>query len=162
MAPEGDLGLVDDEAGGRGRDQARRRAHGAVDVDHAAARAAHEVVVVVANPPLEQGRLAGGLDPTGQPGGDEHLQDVVDRLQRHGSEPVAHPCGDLRGRQVLVVTGRLVQQLQHGGPRRRDAQAARSQPFGHRRRHMPYPTIFSGMSQDQVVWPGRVALPSTS
>src|SRR3954454_7818447 len=68
-APVRHLGLVDDEAGGFDRLQARGGADGTVDVGDVAAPAAHQVVVVVAGPRLVAGRCAGRRDPAGQPGG---------------------------------------------------------------------------------------------
>src|SRR5689334_14639497 len=62
-APVRHLGLVDDEAGGLDRLQARGGADGAVDVGDGAAPAAHQVVVVVAGPGLVAGRRAGRRDP---------------------------------------------------------------------------------------------------
>ena len=61
-APVDDLGLVDLVARVVGRRQARGVADGAVDVDHPAAGAADEVVVVVADPVLVAGRRPRGLD----------------------------------------------------------------------------------------------------
>src|SRR4249920_2089537 len=49
QAPVDDLGLVDHEAMVLGRGEAGRVADGAVDIGDDAARAAHEVVVVVAD-----------------------------------------------------------------------------------------------------------------
>jgi hypothetical protein len=69
--PEHDLGLVHDEARRVRRHQARRRPDGAVDIGDRTARAADQVMVVVADPQLEQRRGAGGLDATGQTALDE-------------------------------------------------------------------------------------------
>src|SRR5438046_9364503 len=63
-APEDDLGFVDLVAGLVGGGQAGRVAHRAVDVDHRAAGAADEMVVVVAHSVLVASRRPGGLDAT--------------------------------------------------------------------------------------------------
>ena len=83
QAPVGDLGLVDHEALVVGGRQARHLADGAVDVDDGAARAADEVVVVVADARLVAGHGAGRLDPADQPGVGERAQRVVDGLVGH-------------------------------------------------------------------------------
>ena len=61
-APVDDFGFVDLIAGVLGGGEARGLADGTVDVDHAAAGAADEVVVVVADAVLIAGRRAGRLD----------------------------------------------------------------------------------------------------
>src|SRR6478672_11504572 len=68
QAPVGDLGLVDDEAVGVGGVEAGSYADRAVDVRDRAARAAHDVVVVVADAQLVARDRAGRLDPADQPG----------------------------------------------------------------------------------------------
>ena len=52
QSPESDFGLLDEEAGIVGRDQARSLTDRAVDIDDEIARAAHQVMVVVADPPF--------------------------------------------------------------------------------------------------------------
>src|SRR5690606_40343206 len=62
QAPEGHVGLVDQVAGLVHRLQARRVPDGAVDVLDGPAVPAHQVVVVVADAPLEPGGAVAGLD----------------------------------------------------------------------------------------------------
>src|SRR3954469_1256211 len=61
-APVDDFRFVDLVAGVLGGGEARGRADGTVDVDHATAAAADEVVVVVADAVLVAGRRPGRLD----------------------------------------------------------------------------------------------------
>ncbi len=63
--------------------EARGVADGTVDVGDGAARAAHDVVVVVADAHLVAGDGPGRLDPAHEAGLGEGTEDVVDRLVRH-------------------------------------------------------------------------------
>src|SRR5665647_639135 len=117
-APVGHLGLVDDEAVGVARFQARSRAGCAVDVRDIATCSAYRVVVVVAHPRLEAGGGAGGLDPADQLGVRPGTQDVVDALRGYRAKAGA----DL-GRQGAHVGVRVCVHLdQHGDPWTGDTQ----------------------------------------
>lgn len=61
----------------------------ALDVDHGAAVAADDVVVVVADTRLEAGGAAGRLDATNQPSARERREHVVDSLRRDRADPLA-------------------------------------------------------------------------
>src|SRR4029079_33489 len=77
--PVNDFGLVDDVPRIVGRGQAWHGADGAVHVDRAAAGAADQMMVVVADPRLVPRRRAGGLDTAEQTHVDQHADGVVDR-----------------------------------------------------------------------------------
>ena len=93
-APVDDLGLVDGEAVVVGGIEARCLAGGALDIDHRAAGAADEVVVVVAELQLEAGRVAGRLELADEAVRGQRAEDVVDRLGAHGPESLAGGTGD--------------------------------------------------------------------
>ena len=80
QAPVDDLGLVDRVAVVVGRGQAGRAADGAVDVGDRAARAAHQVVMVVADPRLVARYGARRVDAPDEAGAGQRLQPVVDGL----------------------------------------------------------------------------------
>ena len=61
----------------------------AVDVDHAAAGSADEMMMVVSGSGLEASRRTGRLDPAQQPMFDKRSQSVVDRLSRDRPDPRA-------------------------------------------------------------------------
>ncbi len=82
VPPIDHFGLVDREARGVGGLEARGMSDGAVDVDHAAAGAADEVVVVVADAVFVAGGRASRLDPSQESGVDEGGKSVEDRLMR--------------------------------------------------------------------------------
>ena len=88
------------------RREARRGADGAIDVDHAAAGAADQVMVVVADAIFEARRRSGGLDAPDQPFGDQQGQGVVDRLQRDGADLGPDGVGDGVGRDVRLIRNR--------------------------------------------------------
>src|SRR6516162_1984458 len=81
QAPVDDLGLVDREAAIVGRGQAGRLAHRAVDVGDDAARAAHDVVMVVPDASLEPGRAACRFDPAYESRRGEGVEGVIDGLK---------------------------------------------------------------------------------
>ena len=116
-APVDDLGFVDLVAGVVGGGEARRVADGAVDVDHATARAADEVVVVVADPVLVPRRRPGRLDAPQQPGVGERAEGVVHRLARDGA--------DLGADDPVDVVGGAVRPFGHGP---QDGQALSGDP----------------------------------
>jgi hypothetical protein len=91
-APVDDLGFVDDEARVVGGRQARGGADGAVDIDHAAAGAADQMVVVVADPILVPCRRTGGLDPSDQPVLGQDAQRVVHRLPGDDADVFGPAC----------------------------------------------------------------------
>ena len=93
-APVGDLGLVDDEAVGVGGVEAGAYADRAVDVGDRAARAAHHVVVVVADAQLVARDRAGGLDPADETGLGSARRA---RRRRPGARRPAPRCGRRRG-----------------------------------------------------------------
>ena len=81
-----------DEAVRAARLEAGRLADGTVHVGDGAAAAAHDVVVVVADPGLEPGGGAGRLDPPDQAGVGQRPQHVVhglggDRAEADGGPP---------------------------------------------------------------------------
>jgi hypothetical protein len=126
VPPIDHFGLVDREARGVGGLEARGVADGAVDVDHAAAGAADEVVVVVADAVFVAGGRAGGLDASEEAGVDEGGKSVEDRLMR--DRPEGRPNGglDLLGGGVRAVGDRLKDRHPLGG----DLQATSSQAAG--------------------------------
>ena len=103
QAPEGHLGLVDDEAVGCGRVQAGRRADRAVHVGDRAAAPADDVVVVVAGAGLVAGGAAGRFDPPGQAGAGQRAQHVVDGLGGDGVEALPDLPGDLLDLEVAAA-----------------------------------------------------------
>src|SRR3954469_26040410 len=119
-APERHLRLVDEEVGGLARGEARRGADDAVDVVGRAARAAHEMVVVVADARLVARGAPGGLDPAQEADAGHRVQAVVHRLGRDRAERLAHARGD------RVGVG-MARQLAHGA-QDRDAGRGRPQP----------------------------------
>jgi hypothetical protein len=109
-APEGDLGLVNDESVGLTRRQTWCRADCTVDVDGRAALSAHDVMVVVGNPCLEPGGTTSGLEAPKQPSRGQRMQVVINRLRREASQPFAR-----RRRQRLGVGVRMLTYgIEHG------------------------------------------------
>ena len=121
-APVGDLGLVDLVALVVGRREARSGADGAVHVDHAAADATDQMMVVVADPILEAGRRAGGLDAADQAFGDQEAQRVVHRLERDGADLGPDDLGHAIGGDVGLAADRAEDRQTLG----RDLNAARA------------------------------------
>jgi hypothetical protein len=81
----------------------------AVDVGDDAARAAHEVVVVVPDASLEQGRTAGGLDAAHESRRGECVEGLIDGLEGDVSHALAHPGGDRLDSEVVTVADGLEQ-----------------------------------------------------
>jgi hypothetical protein len=101
-APVDDFGLVDLVALVVDGGETGGRAGRAVDVDHAAATPANQVVVVVADPILEACRRPGRLDAPNQTFGHEHTERVVHRLQRDRADLGADGLGHGVGRDVRL------------------------------------------------------------
>src|SRR5581483_11700135 len=102
QAPVGDVGFV-------GRGQAGCLADRAVDVSDDAARPAHDVVVIISDPPFEARRAAGRLDAADEPCLGERVQDVVDGLQGDMTDAAAHSGGDRLDAEVVAVPDGLEQ-----------------------------------------------------
>jgi hypothetical protein len=81
------------------------------------------MVVVIADPALEPGRMSGGLNPPQQARRNARSQHVVDGLRGHRTEllPHARPDGVRSGVRMLGEPG------QHDNPRHRDPQPGRTQ-----------------------------------
>jgi len=99
-APVDDLGFVDLIAAVVSRPETRRGSDDALHVHQAAARAADKVMVVVADPVLESGRGARGLNAPDQAFSREHAQSVVHRLERNRADLPADDVGDAVGGDV--------------------------------------------------------------
>lgn len=99
---------------------------GAVHVFDRTARAADQVVMVVAGPPLEQGRRSGRFDPADQPCPHKSGEDVVHPLRGHRTDPF--PDGARNG--VSTDVTQLAENPQDGDPRRRDPQPRGPQLVG--------------------------------
>jgi len=89
-SPIRDLGLVDLEPLIVGRGEARGRSDRAIDVDHAAADPADQMMVVVADAILEAGWRADRLDTPEQPFLGQQAEGVVDRLEGDGADLGPH------------------------------------------------------------------------
>ena len=76
------------------RSETRGGADRAVDVDDAAADAADQVMVVVADSIFVAGRRAGGLNAADQALGDQHAERVVHGLKRDGADLGSYDLGD--------------------------------------------------------------------
>ncbi len=85
-APVDDLGLVDLITGVVGRSQARHGTHGAIHVDHLAAGATDQVVMVVTHPILISCGGPRRLDAPEQTDVGQHADGVVDRAMRDGTD----------------------------------------------------------------------------
>ena len=114
-APVGDLGLVDLVALVVGRREAGRGADRAVDVDHAAADATDQMMVVVADAILEARRRPGGLNAPDEALGDQDAEGVVHRLERDGTDLGPDDLGHAVGRDVGLTRDRP-QHRQTAGP----------------------------------------------
>jgi hypothetical protein len=114
------IDLVSRVVGGR---QARRGTDRAVDVDHAAARTADQVVVVVADPVLMARRRPGRLDAPDQALFDQDAEDVVHRLAGDDADLSPYDPGDGVRRDVRSTRHRR----QNGQALRRDLNAMLAQ-----------------------------------
>ncbi len=132
-APIDDLGLVEVELGVVGRREAGSLADGAIDVDESIAGAAHEMVMVVADPIFVSRRRPRRLDPPDDVVLGEEGQGVVDRLPGNCPDVLSDDLGDVVRRAVRM--GR--NGTQHGEPLRRDLEAPVAENFceidGHER-----------------------------
>ena len=115
-APVDHLGLVELETRVVGRGQARHGTDRAVDVDHPAARAADQVVVVVAGPTLVPRRRPGGLDAPDEAPVGQDAEGVVHRLAGDDADLGPHGPGDVVRRAVRSTGHRR----QNGQSLRRD------------------------------------------
>jgi hypothetical protein len=113
--PVGDLGLVDLVAPVVARRETRGRADRAIDVDHAAADPANQVVVIVADPIFETSRRSSGLNTPDQPLGDQEAQGVVHGLQRDGTDLGLDDRQDGVGRDVGLTRDRPQDRQPLGG-----------------------------------------------
>lgn len=86
LPPVRDLGLIDFISLVIDHGQARRIAGGAIDIDHPTTGTADQMVVVVINPILEEGRRPGRLDPPDEADVNQDRQRVVHRLARNGAD----------------------------------------------------------------------------
>src|SRR5258708_22288576 len=109
QAPVDDLGLVDREAMIIGSGQARRLADRAVDVSDDAARPAHDVVVVVADPSLEPGGAAGRFDAAYESRHGQRMEGVIHGLHGDVAYAITNPGGDRLDAEVVTVTAGLEQ-----------------------------------------------------
>src|SRR3954453_95131 len=109
-APVDHLRLIDlvTRVGGGG--QARGVADGAVDVDRFGASATDQVVVVVPDAILVEGRRPGGLDAPDESLLDQHPEGVVHRLPGDGADLGANVLGDVVG----CAVGPTRHRPQHG------------------------------------------------
>src|SRR5271170_2432283 len=103
QAPVDDLGLVDRKAVVVGSGQAGRLADRAVDVSDGPARTAHDVVVVVPDASLEQGRAPGRLDAAYQSRRGERVQGLIHRLERDVAYSITDPGGDRLDVEVVTA-----------------------------------------------------------
>src|SRR5438132_13952870 len=92
-APVDHLRLINLENRVGGGGQARGVAGGAVDIDRFSAGATDQVVVVVTNTILVEGRRSGGLDAPDESLLDQHPKGVVHRLSRDGADLGANVLG---------------------------------------------------------------------
>ncbi len=119
-----------------GRSQAWRVADRAVDVGDNAARPAHDVVVVVADPGFVTGNHAQRLDPAHQTDGGEGVENVVHGL----AGDIGKSAADGRQDRLGVSMRMGVDRRQHRDPRTGHAQIGHSQlsrVIRRRRRHDP-------------------------
>jgi hypothetical protein len=116
MAPVDHLGLIDLVARVVGRGQTGRGTDRTVNVDHPAAGAADQVVVVVAGPVLVACRRPGGLDAPDETLVCEDGKGVVHRLAGDDTDLGANGLGDIVRRAVRSTRHRR----QHGQALSRD------------------------------------------
>jgi hypothetical protein len=100
--PVHDLGLVDLVAIVVAGRETGSRADRAVDIDHAAAGAADQMVVVVGDAILEASRRSGGLNAPYKAFGNEHSEGVVHRLEGDGADLGPYRLGDRVGADVGI------------------------------------------------------------
>ena len=129
--PVRDLGLVDLVSlvvGGRetGRGPGR-----AVHVHDAAADAADQMVVVVADATLETRRRSGGLNSSDEALGDQNPERVVHRLERNGTDLSPDDLGHSVSGDVRLSRYRS----QHSQSLSRDLDTALTKEFGRIGRH---------------------------
>jgi hypothetical protein len=96
--------------------QARGVADGAIDIDRFPACATDQVVVVVTDTILVEGRRSGGLDATDESLLDQDPKGIVHRLSGDGADLGANVLGDVVGRAV----GPTRHRPQHGQALGRD------------------------------------------
>src|SRR5262249_52463386 len=84
--PVDHLRLVDRVTRVGGGGQARGVADGTIDIDRFSAGATDQVMVVVTNTILVEGRRSGGLDAPEESPLDQHPEGVVHRLSRDGAD----------------------------------------------------------------------------
>ena len=113
--PVGHLGLVDLVTHVVGRRETGGGPDCAIDVDHTAAGAADQMVVVIADPILEARRRAGGLNAPEKTFGDEDPEGVVHRLQRDGTDLGADGLGHGVSRNVGLARHRPQDRQSLGG-----------------------------------------------
>jgi hypothetical protein len=92
-----------------GWSQARCLADRAVDVSDDTARPAHDMMMVIADTPLEPDRAARGLDATDEARAGQRMQGLVYGLQGDMADPVTHPGGECLGPEVITVADRFEQ-----------------------------------------------------
>jgi hypothetical protein len=102
----------------------------AVDVGDCAARPAHEMVVIVADPALEPGRAAGRLDAANEASRGERVQCLVYGLQGDVAQAGAYPGGERLDPEMVTIPDGFEQ----GDPGRRHPQAGLAQLIGGRRK----------------------------
>ena len=130
-APIRDLGFVDLEALAVGRGETWGGPNRAVHVDHAAADAADQMVMVVADAGLEAGGRAHRLDAAEQPLLGQQAEGVVDRLTGDRADLGPHHFGHAVGGDVGLAGDRT----QDGQSLRRDLDAVLSEKIGRVGRH---------------------------
>jgi len=123
-APKNNFGFVNHKAVVGDGFQARRLPGRAVNVYRGVALPADEVMVVVADAVLVEGRTTRGFDSADESGGDERVEVVVHGLAGKGSEPVPGGHRDELGGLVLPF---VANDVEHGQPRGGDPQPRRLQ-----------------------------------
>ena len=118
--PVGDLGFLDLVPHVVGRRETGGRAGRAVDIDHATADAADQMMVVVADAVFESSRRPSGLDPPDQALRHQQHERVVDGLQRN--RPNLRP--DSVGHGIRRDVRPRRHRAKHREPLRRDLDAA--------------------------------------
>jgi hypothetical protein len=114
-APVGDFGFVDLVALVVGRRQAWRGADGTVDVDHAAADPADQMVMVVADAGFETSRGPGRLNPPDESFANQQAEGVVHRLERDGADLGPHNLGHAIGGDMRLDRDRPQDSQSLGG-----------------------------------------------
>jgi len=124
--PERHFRLVNHEAVGRHRIEARLAALGAVDIGDPAAATTDDVVMVVTGPRLEQGRASRRFDPAGEPRPGQRAEDVVDGLGGDRVQLDSHELGDLVNIEMPMG---FIKNFEHGESGTRDPQPPCPQHF---------------------------------